>query len=197
MGSFTIAGKRREPIGLFGPCIVMERKQYLASGGHALVKRELVEDLALGEQLKRQKIPIFNFGGKGTISFRMYPNGLRELVDGWSKGFATGAVKTPWMLLVTIVAWLGGGLGTVIYLLESLLSANPLLIILWSAFYLFYFAQIYWMLSRIGNFKIYSAFFHPVLTLFFMAVFLISVISIYVKKSVRWKGRTVNLKEDD
>ena len=29
--------------------------------------------------------------GKGLLSFRMYPGGLTELIEGWTKNLATGA----------------------------------------------------------------------------------------------------------
>jgi 4,4'-diaponeurosporenoate glycosyltransferase len=195
MGTFTVIGDLIKPLGLFGPCIVMKRGDYLKVGGHDEVKGEVVEDLALGDRLKKQKIPIYCYGGKGAISFRMYPNGLRELIDGWSKGFATGAVKTYIPILLAIILWVGGGISAIIYSTEAIFSMDTTSILLWTAAYLGYVIQIYWMLLRLGTFKFYTALFYPVCLLFFLSIFLYSIFIVFVRKSVRWKGTTVSLKD--
>ena len=196
MGAFTVMAGHMKPIGFFGPCIGMRKKHYFESGGHSEVRGEVVEDLALGEKFRRQKIPIHCYGGKGTISFRMYPNGIRELIDGWSKGFATGAAKTYPPILLAIVAWIGGGMGVTIYFVEALSDVNTFYILTWASLYLGYVAQIYWMLSRIGRFKFYTAVLYPLSLLFFLIVFLRSFFVIFIRRSVRWKGMTINLKKD-
>ena len=133
IGTFTVFGNLLKPIGLFGPCVVMRRKYYLEIGGHLAVKGEVVEDLALGNIIKKRKVLIYCYGGKGTISFRMYPNGMRELVDGWSKGFATGAVKTYIPVLLAIIAWVGGGISATRYTIEAISSMNTISILVWTS----------------------------------------------------------------
>ncbi len=195
MGTFTVMGNRIKPIGLFGPCVVMRKKYYFESGGHREVRSEVVEDLALGERFKRQKVPIHCYGGKKTISFRMYPNGMGELIDGWSKGFATGAIKTYIPILFAIIAWIGGGISATRYFIEALFNTNGLSILISASAYLCYAAQIYWMLFRVGTFKFYTALFYPVSLLFFLTVFLRSVFLIFIRRKVRWKGVTISLKD--
>ena len=195
MGTFTVFGNLLKPIGLFGPCVVMRRKYYLEIGGHLEVKGEVVEDLALGNIIKKRKMLIYCYGGRGTISFRMYPNGMRELVDGWSKGFATGAVKTYIPVLLAIIAWVGGGISATRYTIEAISSMNTISILVWTSAYLGYAIQVYWMLFRIGTFKFYTALFYPVSLLFFLVIFLRSVFMIFIRRSVRWKGVTISLKD--
>jgi len=195
MGTFTVFGNLLKPIGLFGPCVVMRRKYYLEIGGHLEVKGEVVEDLALGNIIKKRKFLIYCYGGRGTISFRMYPNGMRELVDGWSKGFATGAVKTYIPVLMAIIAWVGGGISATRYTVEAISSMNTISILVWTSTYLGYAIQVYWMLFRIGTFKFYTALFYPVSLLFFLVIFIRSVFMIFIRRSVRWKGITISLKD--
>ena len=195
MGTFTVFGNLLKPIGLFGPCVVMRREYYLEIGGHLEVKGEVVEDLALGNIIKKRKVLIYCYGGRGTISFRMYPNGMRELVDGWSKGFATGAVKTYIPVLLAIIAWVGGGISATRYTIEAISSMNTISILVWTSAYLGYAIQVYWMLFRIGTFKFYTALFYPVSLLFFLVIFLRSVFMIFIRRSVRWKGVTISLKD--
>lgn len=194
MGTFTVAGSLIKPIGLFGPCIVMRRETYWNIGGHREVKGEIAEDIILGERFKQHNIHIYCYGGKSTISFRMYPNGIRELIDGWSKNFATGAAKTPLPLLLAIIAWFGGGFGAAIYLIKAILNMNTILILSWASLYLFYITQIYWMMVRVGKFKFYTALLYPVPMLFFLGTFCYSAFLIFVRKCVSWKGRTISLR---
>ena len=194
MGTFTVLGNRVRPVGLFGPCVAVKRDLYFDVGGHAAVKGKVVEDLALGEVLKKQNHTINCFGGKGTISYRMYPGGLRQLIDGWSKGFATGAVKTYLPILVATILWIGGGISATRYLIEALSQGETLPIMIWGATYLAYCTQVYWMLFRIGSFKLYTALFYPISLVFFILVFLYSVFLIFIRRSVRWKGVKVDLR---
>ncbi len=193
MGSFTPLGNRVKPVGLFGPCVAMGRETYFEIGGHMAVKGEVVEDLALGGRLKSEKIPIRAYGGKGTVSFRMYPNGLRELVDGWSKGFATGALKTYIPVLVATVLWIGGGISATQHAISAIASLNSRSLLLWGTGYLAYVIQIQWILIRVGAFKLYTAVLYPVALLFFLVVFIYSVFVIFVMRTVRWKGAAINL----
>jgi 4,4'-diaponeurosporenoate glycosyltransferase len=195
MGPFTVMGSRIKPIGLFGPCVVMRKAHYFESGGHIAVKGEVVEDLALGESLREHNLPIHCYGGQGTISFRMYPNGIRELVDGWSKGFATGAGMARIPLLVATIAWIGSGISATVFAIVAIWSMSSTAIMWWTLAYLAYAIQVQWMAFRVGTFKFYTALLFPVSLLFFVGVFFRSVFLISIKRSVRWKGITIRLKD--
>jgi 4,4'-diaponeurosporenoate glycosyltransferase len=194
MGVFTVLSGRIKPIGLFGPVVVMNRQDYFACGGHGQVKGEILDDLALGSELQKKGTEVYCLGGKGTISFRMYPNGIRELINGWSKGFAMGAAKTSIPLLILIVAWTCGSIGTTRGLIESIAATNNAQTAISGGLYFLYSAQIYWMLARIGNFKFYTALLYLIPVAFFVVVFIYSLVRIFVVKSVIWKGREINLK---
>jgi len=193
-GAFTVLGRRIKPIGLFGQVVVMRRQYYLDSGGHDKVKGEILEDLAFGSELQKKGVEIHCLGGKSTVSFRMYPKGIRELINGWSKGFAMGAAKTSIPLLILIVAWISGSIGTTRSLIEIIVTTNNIQIALYGSLYILYVAQIYWMLVRIGNFKFYTALLYPIPMAFFVVVFTYSFVRIFLVKSVKWKGREINLK---
>ena len=193
-GAFTVLGSRIKPIGLFGQVVVMKRRYYFDSGGHDKVKGELLEDLAFGSELQKKGVDIHCLGGKSTISFRMYPNGIKELIKGWSKGFALGAAKTSLPLLILIVAWIAGSIGTTRSLIEVIVATNNVQIALFGSLYILYAAQIYWMLVRIGNFKFYTALFYPIPMSFFVVVFTYSFVRIFLVRSVKWKGREIDLR---
>ena len=194
MGSFTVFGKIIQPIGLFGPVIVMEKKLYLQSGGFEKVKGEILEDLAFGAEFKKQGVKIHCYGGRGTASFRMYPGGISQLVTGWSKGFAMGAAKTSIPVLIMIIAWITGAIGATRNLLQTVIITDSSMLTLWGVLYVAYAVQIYWMLYRIGDFKPYVALLFPIFLLFFFAVFAYSFIIIFMRKNVSWKGRTIKVR---
>ena len=193
MGSFTVFGKIIQPIGLFGPVIVMEKRLYLQSGGFEKVKGEILEDLAFGAEFKKQGVKIHCYGGRGTASFRMYPGGMRQLITGWSKGFAMGAAKTSIPVLIMIIAWITGAIGATRNLLQTAIVADSSMLTLWGALYVAYAVQIYCMLHRIGDFKPYVALLFPIFLLFFFAVFAYSFIIIFMRKTLSWKGRTIKV----
>ena len=194
IGTFTILGNRIKPIGLFGPVVAIKRQYYLDSGGHEKVKGEILEDVAFGSELQKKGVEVHCLGGKDTISFRMYPNGIKELINGWSKGFAVGAVKTSIPLLVLIVAWISGSIGTTRNLIEAIAATNNVQIAIWGGLYVLFAAQIYWMLVRIGNFKFYTALLFPIPLSFFVLVFTYSFVRIFLARSVKWKGREIDLR---
>ena len=193
IGAFTILGNHIKPIGLFGPVLIMQRQYYVDSGGHEKVKGEILEDVALGFELKKKGLAIHCLGGKDTISFRMYPNGIKELINGWSKGFAKGAGKTSIPVLILIIAWIAGSIGTTGSLIEAIVGTNNVQTAIWGSLYVLYAAQIYWILVRIGNFKFYTALFYPIPLSFFVLVFTFSFVRVFFFRNVKWKGREIDL----
>jgi 4,4'-diaponeurosporenoate glycosyltransferase len=194
IGVFTVLGRRIRPIGLFGPAVVMKKQYYVDSGGHEKVKGEILDDVALGAELRKVGMELNCLGGKNTIAFRMYPNGIKELINGWSKGFAMGAVKTSTPLLIMIILWIAGSIGTGRSLIEAVIAANNVQIAISGSLYILYAVQIYWMLVRIGNFKFYTALFYLIPMAFFVVVFAYSFVCSFIVRSVKWKGREINLR---
>jgi 4,4'-diaponeurosporenoate glycosyltransferase len=192
MNAFTLAGDLIRPTGVFGPALVISREDYFKSGGHKQVKDKIIEGVFLPEQFKKARIPIRCYGGKGSLSFRMYPHGIKDLIGGWSKGFATGAIQTSIPALIIVVAWIVGCVGVTRYLIETAFMGSATVVIAWAALYLCYVLQIYWMLFRIGRFKFYTALLFPIPLLFFIVVFARSIILIFLKRSVQWKGRSID-----
>ena len=195
MGPFTILGRMVKPIGLFGPVIVLKKKLYSESGGFKKVKGEILEDLAFGIEFKKQGVKLHCYGGRHAVSFRMYPGGISQLIAGWSKGFAMGAVKTSILVLIMIIAWITGAIGTTRHLIQALIITDISLATLWGLLYIAYAIQIYWMLYRIGNFKPYTALLFPIPLLFFLIVFFYSFLIIFIRRKVSWKGRTIEIKK--
>jgi 4,4'-diaponeurosporenoate glycosyltransferase len=191
MGQSTPAGERLRPLGAYGPCLAIGRETYFAVGGHEAVRSAVHEDIAFGRRLSGAGRPAVCRAGRGAVAFRMYGEGFRSLVEGWSKNFSTGAALVPFPLLLLLVLWLGAGVSLAAWLAFLPDRAVPL------ALYLLYAAAL-WRSSRlIGDFRPWVCLLYPVPLLFFLGVFLHSLRMRAFGGRVRWKGRVIDVRADD
>ena len=193
INAFTPLRRWLRPGGGFGPCMLCGRKEYFALGGHSMVKGEVLEEIALAARASRQGLPVTCYGGRGAISFRMYPNGFRDLVEGWSKGFGSGAfaVQIPFLLLT--IAWVTGCFRAWVDPLRVLLTPGMPGIALAALVYILYALQVAWMLARIGRFRWWTSAFFPIPLVFFALIMVRSLVLIHVLRRVKWRGRTVTI----
>ena len=194
MNVFTIWGRRFKPAGSFGPTILSNRDDYLASGGHKKIEGALMDDLALGEAFLDEDLPVYCLGGKGVISFRMYPEGFKSLVDGWCKSFALGSQSTHPLVMMMTIIWISGSFISAGALISSLVAMDPVAIVLTGLLYLLYAFQTMGFARRSGNFKRFIFLFHPILFTFFAGVFVYSLFRVHILRSVNWRGRKITLK---
>jgi 4,4'-diaponeurosporenoate glycosyltransferase len=155
------------------------------------VKGRTLENFWLAAKLREAGVAIRCCGGKGALSFRMYPNGLRELVEGWTKGFASGAAQTPLVILLLIIAWLTGMMSAFVSLALKLLRSDFAAAAQWGALYVLFAAQLQLMLRQIGSFRWYAAWFYPAPLIFYFAVFTRSLLRRRSSQTVTWKGREI------
>jgi 4,4'-diaponeurosporenoate glycosyltransferase len=191
INAFTPLGKRLKPSGGFGPCMICRREDYFRVGGHAAVKNELLDDMAFAKTFAQAGYPLSCYGGRGTIYFRMYPDGLGKLIEGWSKGLALGAGFINFIFLILVSAWICGCFGVFADLLRSLRSNDQRTTWLWLSLYSLYAVQIHWMLRRIGNFRWWTWVFFPLPLIFFAALMFYSLIITYFIRQVKWRDRVI------
>lgn len=190
MNAFTPLGSQWKTTGAFGPCMICSREDYFRVGGHEKARGEVLESLVLGREFLKTHRDVHCYGGKGTISFRMYPDGLRSLVEGFSKGFGTGASAMSVVSLLMMVGWVFGGVSVTRHLVQSAMLGDPGLLG-WAVLDVLYILQIHWMLFRIGNFGFSTALLFQIPLIFFVIVFAYSILRIFLLGKVRWKGREV------
>lgn len=184
-GSFTLRGDGLPPRGLLGQFLLIERAAYARVGGHEAVKGRILENFWLAEKLRATGVSLRCRVGHGVFAFRMYPVGWTEVVEGWTKGFASGAGQTPLPILLLVIAWMIG------------LMLAPLGLVLhgphWSGVmvYALCAAQVGWMLRRVGTFHWLTVSLYPVPLAFYFVVFTRSVSRAARKQTVEWKGRQI------
>lgn len=187
MGAGSGAGDRAT--GAFGPVMVSSRGDYERAGGHASVRGEVVEDLALAHRYRADDQPVSVFQAGPELSYRMYPEGLGQLVEGWTKNFAVGAVSTPLLRLAAIVVWMTALASAALALVDGARGAEALSVGV--ALYVAFAAQLGVMFRTVGRFRTWTALAYPVPLCLFLVVFVRSLWRTHVRHSVTWRGRTI------
>ena len=183
--------RKRQPRGAFGPCLVTSADDYRRAGGHEAVKGGVVEDVALAHRYTALGLPVTCLGGRGTVRYRMYPGGLGQLVEGWTKNFAAGAGATRPDTFVLVFVWISGCISAAWYVGAALAGGGSLHLAAAATLYAAYAGQLAWMLRRIGRFGWATAAAYPVPLAFFLGVFSRSLVRTHVRKKVTWRGRSI------
>jgi 4,4'-diaponeurosporenoate glycosyltransferase len=191
VNAFSAFSSSRSPSGLFGPCLIVNRNEYNRIDGHRSVKGKILENFYMAEKFKEAGINMACYGGKGVLSYRMYPLSLKHLIEGWGKAFVSGASQTGTFLTLLISFWFAGLVSVPVYLLVTALQHSisvPYIIL--SLYFLYVIEQI-WALRRIGSFFLITGAFYPLTVFFFLGVFCYSFIKNRHGSGVEWKGRKI------
>ncbi len=193
---FNLVGLMSVPLGpgcgvAFGPAMATTRVDYRRAGGHAAVADKVVEDWFLAHRYEEAGLPVSAFIGYGQIAYRMYPGGLRDMIIGFDKNFATAAGEARWPWILAVVLWLSG-LFWAAWSLPAALFGWPLegdqAVSTNLALYLAYALQLLVITRRVGRFGWINLVF-PIPVLFFLGVFLLAILNLG-RGRVSWKGRS-------
>jgi chlorobactene glucosyltransferase len=131
----TRIGKARRPRDVIanGQFLLFPRASYEAIGGHATVRRNVVEDLRLAQIMVEKKRHVFAAHAENLMQTRMYRS-LRGIIEGWSKNLALGARQAapkwlgtiaPWMLgIIEILFWV---VPATVFTLSFFMTVSPFL----------------------------------------------------------------------
>src|SRR3954468_2949941 len=199
-GAFTAhPGKR--PMA-FGPCLLTSRADYERAGGHAAVRGEILDDVQLAAAFQRAGLPVRCAAGGRSIRMRSYPGGVRQLADGWTKNFASGASAAAPGPTLGAVLWVSAhhavAVGTALALIGTVTGRMAALTLGHPALWLVAWVGAAWqlrsILRRIGSFRWWTWGLFPAPLLAFDVVFARSAALTVVRRSVRWRGREVRLR---
>jgi 4,4'-diaponeurosporenoate glycosyltransferase len=170
----------RGPVG-FGPAIAVPRSVYLDAGGHGLVAAEVAEDIALAHAFAARGVPVTALAdaAAGEVEYRMYPDGPRSLVEGWTKNLAAGAGKIPPLRGALVALWITGALVGM-----ASVPTRPL-------GYAVFVLQFTVLFRRAGRFGPLTAVCYPLPLLAFVALFIRSATRRLTGRPVAWRGRWV------
>jgi 4,4'-diaponeurosporenoate glycosyltransferase len=176
----------------FGPCILCGRSEYESSGGHQAIRRSILDDIDLGRRFVSSGTRVQSFSGRGVVEFRMYPEGSRALVDGFTKNVLLGAQRSGMWFKILAVLWVTGLLAAPLYIGITIAAGMVPEAIVASVFFVFFAVQFAVAGRRVGNFGYLPALFYPVHLLLFLAVLLRASLLAVTGRNVRWKGRSLH-----
>lgn len=182
-------GRARGVRGAFGPVLATSRADYEAAGGHEAVRSSVVDDVALATRYRAAGRPVTIWGGRDTVSFRMYPEGLGQMVEGFTKNLTAGVGGVRLVTTALIVAWMTLLVQAAVMPVRAVSAGSGLApaIVLYAAVA----AQFWWMARRLGRFRAAVAATFPVSVALFLAVFAASLVAT-ARGSVSWRGRRVS-----
>lgn len=194
-GVFAPRWWRRPPVA-FGPCIVTSAAAYRRVGGHASVADEVIEDIHLAQCYGAHGLPVQVLAGGPVLSFRMYPSGLRQLIEGWTKNLAGGPRLVGRVPLMASVAWLLASIAVATDLFRALAAGAVTGDLSWVpiAAWAVVAVQTSWMLRCVGAYRWWAGPAYPILLAAFVALFLRSAIHRLVRRTVTWRGRSVGVR---
>ncbi len=182
MGTGAFSGWPRRPAAMaFGPCLLIGRTDYDAIGGHAHpeVRGLIAEDVGIARRARQRALPISILAGGDVVRFRMYPDGPRQLVEGWTKVLAYGAGRTPAPLAALTALWVTGAASSALGLLRGRGAVG----------YAGWVLQVGWMLRRVGRFGPLTALLYPAPLAAFLGLFARSWLLRLRGRPPTWRGR--------
>jgi 4,4'-diaponeurosporenoate glycosyltransferase len=188
--TFTIFQSKVKPRAFFGPTQVMLRAHYDEFATQKSVTGKVLEDIYLGKSFLKGGLKIRALTGKDVVSFRMYPDGIKDVLNGFGKNFASGAMAIGVVSSLLISLWLTGMYASFVNFFRLIME--PSQVIPYFILTILYGVSIYKLASKIGNFGILTIVLYPLHALFFLYVFIYSFFRIYIFKSNTWKGRKVS-----
>jgi 4,4'-diaponeurosporenoate glycosyltransferase len=185
----------------FGPCLLTSRADYEHAGGHVAVRGEILDDVQLAAAYHRAGLSVRCAVGGRSIRMRSYPGGLRQLADGWTKNVASGASAAAPGPALASVLWVSAhhavAVGAGLALLEALTGRGSSLTLgdpaVWAIGWVGAAGQMRSILRRIGSFRWWTWVLFPAPLLAFDVIFARSAVLTAVRRSVRWRGREVDL----
>ncbi len=186
-----------EVAGAYGPCILVPRREYFEMGGHKVLRGEKLEDIPFGRRFASDTSPkrrVELYAGGQSVWFHMYPEGIKSMLEGFSKSFALGAKASPPNVVIATVLWISGAFSAFSFLILAAIPPFSNAYILELLAFSVYFVHCAVMLRAFriaGHFSRFSALVYPVALIFFCLVHLKSILSIYVFKKTKWRGRYI------
>lgn len=178
-------------IGLYGPVILIARSDYDRIGGHESVRKNIVEDMALGQRLKSAGLPYRLYIGDPEISFRMYADGLKSLYRGWVKNIATGAARTPPPLFALVFVWIASMISVPVHAVVFAITGNLPWLLLYSLLYVAWVLVLLLVSKKAGHFRLLPIVLYPFLALAMLIVFAVSLFKKIFGLKVIWKDREI------
>lgn len=176
----------------FGPCILCGLREYDTFGGHEAVRRSILDDIDLGHKFVESGAKVRSFSGRGVVEFRMYPEGSRALINGFTKNLLLGAQRAGAWFRILAVLWVTGLMAAPLFFGIAAGAGMIPEIVVASVFFIFFAIQFAAAGRRVGNFGFLPALFYPIHLFLFLYVLLRASVLAVTGRNVQWKGRSLH-----
>jgi 4,4'-diaponeurosporenoate glycosyltransferase len=182
-GGFGLVSEPR----LFGQSLLISKEAYFAAGGHAAVRGLVLENLNLAPLVRASGARILCLGGRGTLHTRMFPEGLGQMSDSWTKAFILGAAVSDGLVVLSAVVWISALWSTATLLMVPHDYGRLGLAIV----YLLLSFQLVWLARQLGSYRFLTCFLYPLPLAYYCAVFGRSAARRALHRKTVWRGREV------
>ena len=186
----AVPGRDGRAEAAFGPCVVTSRADLATVGGYEAVHDQVIEDVALGRAYCGAGLPVHALGGGDLVAYRMYPEGVGQLLEGWSKNMAAGAGATPPARLALVAVWVTAVLSSVGVAVTGVTIGGLAALGAVAVWALMAVQQLV-LSRRVGDFHWLTAALYPVVMAGFVAVFARSAWVSLVRRNVTWRDRQI------
>ncbi|SHE27238.1 4,4'-diaponeurosporenoate glycosyltransferase [Ferrithrix thermotolerans DSM 19514] len=190
-GAFSLWNKRHSSKVAFGPCLAAMNHKYQEVGGHQGICHEILDDAALARSFTKSGYRVSLYSGSKGVSFRMYPKGLRQLVEGFTKNLGAGSAGASADAVSLTALWITAFLGSFLHVIFDLFNGEPGSLLLSTATLVLYILETRFLGKKIGRYSPIWYVLAPIALSFFVYLFAASLVKLYVLRSVTWKGRSI------
>ena len=172
-----------------GQCIAFRRDAYYKIGGHERVKNQIVEDVALAKNLRRNDFKLKMYQGAESISCRMYTS-QQEILEGFRKNFFAGFGYRiiPFFIAALLHLWVF--VIPVILLPYALAATSAVIIFIIPSLVLIILHRL--LLHMVFNWPLRYFWAQPLAVLWFLNLARITVSDYFLNRDVNWKNRSVS-----
>jgi 4,4'-diaponeurosporenoate glycosyltransferase len=182
-GGFGVFAKAK----LFGQSLLIPKKTYFAVDGHAAVRGFVLENLNFASLLYGAGRRTLCLSGRDTLQMRMFPEGLRQMSDSWTKAFVYGASSSGSAVLVCSAVWIASLWMAAI----SLIASSTYAPIYCFSVYLLFGLQLFWLARQLGNYHLVTCLLYPLSLTYYCVIFTRSAVRRVAGRKTVWRGREV------
>lgn len=172
-----------------GQFVAFKKKAYRAIGGHQSVKNQVVEDVELAKNIKRNGFRMRMYHGKNAVSCRMYES-HQQLWDGFRKNFFAGFGHNAALFLGMGLLHLFTFVIPIAILPFALLWGSSKIIIITASILALTFIQRY-TIDRWFGWSFKYGLLHPVGVSWFQLLGIQVLSDYYNEESAQWKNRNI------
>ncbi len=177
-----------------GAFILVKRSAYEKAGGHETVKKNVVEDIALGKAIKNSGHRIWIADGKSLFSIRMY-HSFHEIWTGWRKNVFTAFKRSILKTVRFAISLIGFQLTPFIVLYLNLITDTPIWSLALSALAVFMTLATGMGLCKEINLTPKVILLFPLGALIAVGIMFASMQQALIKNRTEWRGRIYTASE--